>query len=59
MIDWSVGKVEGKKYIIDKDHPNGGEIILIKIIGKLFCTVKDPDTGGQWDTMLNRLSEIE
>ena len=35
---------------------NGGEIELVAIYGKHFCRVKDPDTGAEWDTMLNRLS---
>ena len=48
--------IEGETYIIDKGYRNGGDVILIKIIGKLFCTVKDPDTGGKWDTMISRLS---
>jgi hypothetical protein len=49
--------IEGKTYIIDADHPNGGDVILVRVYGKLFCRVKDPDTGGEWDTMINRLSE--
>jgi len=50
---------EGKSYIIDKKFRNGGEIILVKVHGQYFCTVKDPSTGGEWETMCNRLSEIE
>lgn len=46
----------GSRYIIDKEFRNGGEIELVTIYGKHFCRVKDPDTGAEWDTMLNRLS---
>ena len=46
----------GSRYIIDKEFRDGGEIELVAIYGKHFCRVKDPDTGAEWDTMLNRLS---
>jgi hypothetical protein len=47
----------GNTYIIDKEFNNSGEVILTQIYGKVFCRVKDPDTGGEWDTMINRLTE--
>lgn len=49
----------GSRYIIDKDFRNSSEIILIKIYGEHFCRVKDPDTGTEWDTMINRLSNCD
>lgn len=48
--------VEGSTYVIDAEYNNGGLVELVKIYGKHFCRVKDPDTGAEWDTMLNRLS---
>jgi hypothetical protein len=48
----------GSHYIIDKDFRNGGEVELVSIYGKHFCRVKDPDTGAEWETMMNRLSEM-
>ena len=58
-VDFSVGLVEGETYIIDKKFNNGGEVVLMKIYGRIFCKVKDPETGTEWDTMMNRLSPIE
>jgi hypothetical protein len=49
--------VVGNTYIIDKGFQNSGEVVLVCIYGKIFCKVKDPDTGNEWDTMLNRLTE--
>lgn len=49
----------GNSYIIDEGFSNSGEVVLIQIYGKFFCRVKDPDTGGEWDTMINRLSELK
>ena len=50
----------GKKYIIDKGFRNSGEVELVSISPKkMFCVVRDPNTGGEWETMTNRLSEIE
>ena len=46
----------GETYIIDAEFRNSGEILLVKVYGRLFCRVKDPDSGNEWDTMLNRLS---
>lgn len=49
--------IVGGTYIIDKKFQNGGKIILVKVYGKLFCRVKNPDTEAEWDTMIYRLSE--
>lgn len=46
----------GETYIIDAGFRNSGEVVLIKIYGRLFCRVKNPDNDYEWDTMLNRLS---
>lgn len=48
--------VEGSTYVIDAEYNNGGPVELVKIYGKYFCRVKDPDTNAEWDTMLSRLS---
>ena len=48
---------EGKTFIIDKDFANGGDVILVKVLGKLHCTVRDPETGGEWETMQYRLTQ--
>lgn len=53
-----INYIAGKKYILDAKYNNGGEVILVSA-GRLFCRVKDLDTGIEWDTMLNRLSELE
>lgn len=50
---------EGNTYIIDADFANGGPVVLVKIHGKHFCRVKDPDTASEWETMLDRLSLTE
>ncbi len=47
----------GKRYIIDAEFSNGGEVELVKIYGKYYCRVKDIDTNAEWDTMLYRLTE--
>lgn len=47
----------GKKYIIDNQYVNSGEVTLIKIYGEHYCRVGAD--GSEWDTMLNRLSEIK
>lgn len=49
----------GKEYILDKEFNNGGVVKVIAIYGKLFCRVEDPEGLSEWDTMINRLSEIE
>ena len=49
---------KNKLYMIDKDFANGGIVYLLSF-GNYFCTVKDPDTGAIWETMLYRLSEID
>ena len=49
----------GKSYILDKNHRGGFKIVLVGIYGKLFCRIKTPDNLSEWDTMTNRLSEIE
>jgi len=51
--------IEGKEYIIDKGFRNSGKVKLVKVYGRFFCKVEDPETGGSWDTMCNRLTEIE
>jgi len=48
----------GKTYIIDKGFANSGEVQLVEIYGKYFCRVKDIETGSEWDTMINRLSNL-
>lgn len=50
--------VAGNRYIIDAKYQNGDEVILVSF-GNHFCTVKDPETGAEWQTMVYRLSEIE
>lgn len=54
----NINLIVGNSYIIDKGYKNSGEVILVCIYGKFFCRVKDPDTGSEWDTMKNRLSEL-
>lgn len=49
---------DGKQYVIDKDFANGGIITLIEH-RKYFCTVEDPETGSQWETMTYRLSAVD
>lgn len=51
--------VVGNKYIIDEEYANSGLVKLIKIYGKYFCRVRDTETGGEWDTMCDRLTEIK
>lgn len=48
----------GNHYIIDNKFNNSCEVELVAIFGKLFCTVKDPRDDAEWDTMINRLSDI-
>lgn len=50
--------VVGRRYVIDKDFANSGEVVLVRIYGNHFCRVADPDDGVEWDTMKYRLSEI-
>ena len=45
------------KYILDKNYSTHCIVTVIKT-GKIFSTVKSED-GKKWDTMKNRLSEIE
>jgi hypothetical protein len=49
---------DGKEYIIDNEFNNGGKVTLVRK-GRYFCTVRDEETGGEWETMCNRLTEIE
>lgn len=49
--------IVGNQYVIDNDHPNSGDIILIEVYGDHFCRVKDIESNDEWDTMLNRLTE--
>lgn len=51
--------IVGKRYIIDKEFRNSGEIELVRIYGHIFCRVKNPETNAEWDTMCNRLTPIE
>lgn len=48
----------GKTYIIDKDSPNGGEVIVLEAFTH-FCLVQDPKTGEKWSTMTYRLTDEE
>jgi endonuclease III len=49
---------DGETYIIDKGYSNSGEVILVRH-GKHFCTVRDPETKTEWETMTYRLSEVK
>ena len=49
--------VVGNRYLVDANYNSGGEVILLRQ-GNYFCTVQDPETGGVWDVMKNRLSSI-
>ena len=48
----------GHDYVVDKKSRGGHKVKLVKIYGKYFCRVQDSETNAEWDTMLNRLSEI-
>ena len=50
--------ISGNKYIIDKGFRNSGEVILLDVYGEYFCRVKSPDSDYAWDTMINRLSNV-
>ena len=52
-------KIVGNRYILDKGFVNSGEVIVVKVHGKHFCKIKDPESGSVWDTRISRLSEIE
>src|SRR3954464_137930 len=50
--------IEGNVYLIDAKFNNSGNVRLIKK-GKLISTVQDLDSGMEWETMTNRLSEVK
>lgn len=48
----------GKTYIINADSVVcRGTVVVVACHGPLFCRVKNPDTGYEWETMCYRLSE--
>ena len=50
--------LEPGMYILDKEF-HGGYQVEVLSCGRMFATVKDLETGQVWQTMVNRLSEVE
>jgi hypothetical protein len=47
------------EYILDKKFNNSSVIKLVRVYGKYFCRVKDPEGEYEWDVMCGRLTEKE
>lgn len=57
-IDFKVGK----SYYIDERHNNKKSIVTLVHFfpdTMIFCRVRNEETGYEWETMLNRLTEIK
>lgn len=50
----------GEIVILDKEYHNSSKVKVIHQSGpnRMFTTVKDLETGYEWDTMTNRLTKI-
>lgn len=49
----------GKEYIINKGSANEGLVTLVSFnkMTQVFATVRDEQTGAEWEVMMTRLSE--